>query len=179
MMRFLRAHGMDPGPLQRPMLAGALSGLAGSVPALAVFVGLGALPPVAREVFGTSETVALSLMLGAFAAAGILYGRLFGRAANDRRGGWLFGASFGFLLWLIAPAVVLPAISASRMASGTAAAAFFACFVLWGLATGGLFPFVHKPLHARMDGRRRGRAVGPLAAVAGARLLRRGPRGGG
>ena len=41
MIRFIRAHGADPGPTQRPLTAGLLTGLAAIVPAGAVFVAFG------------------------------------------------------------------------------------------------------------------------------------------
>ena len=33
---FLSAHGYDPGPTQRPLLAGALSGVIATIPAIAI-----------------------------------------------------------------------------------------------------------------------------------------------
>ena len=39
MLSMLQAHGLDAGPTQRPLLAGAIAGLIAAVPALAVLVG--------------------------------------------------------------------------------------------------------------------------------------------
>ncbi len=42
---------------------------------------------------------ALWLHVGLVLLAGVLYGQMFQRAANDRHGGWLFGLAYGFLIW--------------------------------------------------------------------------------
>jgi hypothetical protein len=36
MLEMLKAHGLDPGPTQRPLLAGAIAGVLSDVPALAL-----------------------------------------------------------------------------------------------------------------------------------------------
>jgi len=41
MPAFLAAHGYDPGPTQRPRVAGALSGLVATIPAVAILAGIG------------------------------------------------------------------------------------------------------------------------------------------
>jgi hypothetical protein len=115
------------------------------------------------------------VLLAAFTASGALYGMTFRRAANDRRGGWLFGAAFGFLLWMAAPIAVLPLIGGSVMAAGKAATGFFACFLVWGAAVGAVFPFVHRRLQGRMDGGRRAQASQGGGARPGS-LLRRTPK---
>lgn len=173
MMGFLRAHGVDPGPLQRPILAGLLSGLVASLPAGWVFVWFGSFRVVADQVMRLPTATTAVVLLAAFTASGALYGLTFRRAANDRRGGWLFGAAFGFLLWMVAPVVVLPVIGGSVMAAGTAATGFFICFLVWGATLGAVFPLVHRPLQGRMDRVRRPPAPG--GAKPG-RLLRRTPR---
>jgi hypothetical protein len=178
MIGFLRAHGMEPGPLQRPLLAGAVSGLVATVPAGAVFVAFGSFTVVADQVMQLSRGLTALLMVAAFALSGSLYGLLFRRAANDRAGGWLFGCAFGFLLWMAAPVVVLPLLGRQAMAAGLAATGFFACFLVWGAVAGAIFPHVHHPLHAKMDG---GARMQKMAAAGGAvrpsKLLRRVPRG--
>src|SRR3546814_1965079 len=82
------------------------------------------------------------------ALAGGIYGRLFQRGANDRRGGWLFGMAFGFLLWTAGTVLTLPLLSGGRVPAGTAAIGVFLSLVIWGTTVGGLFPYVHRPLHA-------------------------------
>src|SRR3546814_15737124 len=82
------------------------------------------------------------------ALAGGIYGRLFQRGANDRRGGWLFGMAFGFLLWTAGMVLTLPLLSGGRLPVGTAAIGVFLSLVIWGTTNGGLFPYVQHPLHA-------------------------------
>jgi hypothetical protein len=176
MIGFLRAHGMEPGPLQRPLLAGAISGLIATIPAGAVFVAFGSFEVVADEVMRLPRGLAATIMIAAFALSGSLYGLTFQRAANDRAGGSLFGAAFGFLLWIAAPVVVLPLLGRQTMAAGLAATGFFACFLVWGAVTGAIFPYVHHPLQAKMDGDN-GTKAAAGGAVRPSKLLRRVPRG--
>ena len=103
MIAFLRAHGFDPGPLQRPLLAGTLTGLVASLPAIAVLMIFPSFEVVADQVIGLSWALTAAIVIGSFAISGLLYALIFRRAANDKRGGWLFGTAFGFLLWMAAP----------------------------------------------------------------------------
>jgi hypothetical protein len=173
MMGFLRAHGVDPGPLQRPILAGLLSGLAGAVPAGAAFVAFGSFQVAADHVMRLPRPLAAVVLIAAFAASGALYGLVLRRAANDLRGGWLFGTVFGFILWMAAPVTVLPLMGGRVMAAGLAATGFFASFLLWGMVTGAVFPLIHRPLQAKL-GQNGGRSKD--AGAASPRLLRRAPR---
>ena len=172
MIRFIRAHGADPGPTQRPLSAGLLTGLAAIVPAGAVFVAFGSFAIAADEVMRLPRPLTAALLVTAFALAGVLYGALFQRAANDPRAGWLLGLAYGFLLWVAAPIVVLPLIRGPAMAAGVAATGFLVTFLLWGLIVGVLFPHIHPPLHAELDSRRH-TSLGPDAAKLKQRLLRR------
>ena len=176
MIGFLRAHGMEPGSLQRPLLAGVFSGLIATVPAGAVFVAFGSFAVVADQVLRLPRGLTASLMIAAFALSGSLYGFTFQRAANDRAGGWLFGIAFGFLLWIAAPVVVAPLLAGQTMAAGRAAAGFLACFLVWGAVTGAIFPYVHHPLHARMNGGKVQKTATAGGAVRPSKLLRRVPR---
>lgn len=174
MMPFLLAHGVDTGPLQKPLLAGALSGLAATVPGGAAFVALGSFSVVADEVMRLPRPLTAAVLVSAFTLSGVLYGLIFRRGANDRRGGWLFGAAFSFVLWMAAPVFVLPLTGAGSMAAGRAATGFFVCFLIWGFAIGGLFPVVHQRLKPRLEAMRRGSAqLGPSGAAAAPGLLRR------
>src|SRR5688500_4971624 len=114
MASFLSAHGLSPGPTQRPVLAGSISGLIATLPALVVLFESGSIEVEAR-ILGLS--VALTIVLGsiAMAAAGAVYARLFGRAANDPRGGWLFGMAFGFVLWA-GGAALIPSVASGGLA---------------------------------------------------------------
>jgi hypothetical protein len=176
MMAFLRAHGMDPGPLQRPLLAGAITGLAGLLPGGAMLTWFDSFAVAADDVMRLPQPLAAAVLVGSFTLAGVLYGVVFRRAANDRRGGWLFGSMFGFVLWLAAPVVVLPLIGAGAIAAGRAATGFLASFLAWGLVVGTLFPFVHARLEADMDHNDRHGRLGPSAASLARGLLRRAPR---
>ena len=174
MTGFLQAHGYDPGPTQRPMLAGALAGMAATAPATAILLLLGS---VRAEAAVLELSVAATLLAGlaAMSLAGAAYGRLFGRAANDRAGGWLFGAAFGFLLWTGGPVMLLPALGGGRAPAGPAATGIFLALILWGAAAGGLFPFVHRLVRRRssLAGRSGQGWLGPSAAALGRSPQRR------
>src|ERR1044071_3232722 len=94
---FMPAHGHVPGPTQRPAAAGLIDGLVAGIPAIALLWFTGVIAPVLS-----------AGLAAAFGVAGAVYGRIFGRAANDREGGWLFGISYGFFVWMLVPALILP-----------------------------------------------------------------------
>jgi hypothetical protein len=174
-IRFVRAHGSDPGPTERPFVAGALSGLLATGPGVLVFVAFGSFQVAADDVMRLPRPPAAALMLCAFTLAGLAYGACFRRAANDKRAGWLLGLAYGFALWIAAPVAVLPLIRGPTMAAGLAATGFFVTFLLWGLIVGVLFPYVHRPLHATLggEGLRSPKRFGPEAVTLKQRLLRR------
>jgi hypothetical protein len=151
MLRMLQAHGLDAGPTQRPLLAGAIGGVLAAVPALAVLVGFGSLdaPAVATgtSVFAAGLTFAGLMLLG-----GVLYGWLFQRAANDPRGGWLFGLAFGFVVWMLGPVPLLQWLPDEPILRGYPAAGLLLAQLLWGLALGVVFPPIHRRLHVGVDG---------------------------
>src|SRR5215204_2811669 len=165
MLRILRAHGLDAGPTQRPLLAGAIAGLMADIPAIALlgrFGSLGTLGPAT----GTSPLVA-GLAYGAMMLlGGVLYGWLFQRAANDVRGGWLLGLSFGFVLWMLGPIPLLQWLPDEPILRGYPAAGLLVAQLLWGLSLGLLYPVVQRRLQVRpgelLSGVRR---IGPDAAV--------------
>lgn len=146
MPSFLSAHGLDPGPTQRPLPAGLLSGALATVPATLMLALSGALRAEA-EILGLPLGATLGIGCAIMAAAGGVYGRLFGRGANDRRGGWLFGMAYGFLLWMAGAVLLLPLISGGQAPAGFAAIGIFISLLLWGTAMGGIFPRVHRRLH--------------------------------
>lgn len=171
MMSFIRAHGADPGPAQRPYLAGLLTGLVAVVPSAAVFVAFGSFDVAAEDVMRLPRAVAAGVLVAAFAVAGLVYGAVFQRMANDARAGWLLGLAYGFLLWVVAPVVVLPLIGGTAMAAGLAATGFLVTFLAWGLLTGLLFPHVHQPLKGRLQSGDSG--LGPNAIAFHLRVQRR------
>ena len=146
MPSFLSAHGLDPGPTQRPIPAGLLSGALATLPATLMLAWSGALHAEA-EILGLSLGATLGIGCAIMAAAGGVYGRLFGRGANDGRGGWLFGMAYGFLLWMAGAVLLLPLISGGEAPAGYAAIGIFVSLLLWGTAMGGIFTHVHRRLH--------------------------------
>ncbi len=159
---FLSAHGYDPGPTQRPLLAGAISGVLATIPAIAILSAFGSLKAEA-QILGVSEFVTVAPGWLAMAVAGATYARLFGRAANEIRGGWLFGMAFGFALWAGGAVLVLPLVSSGKAPAGEAAIGVFLSLVAWGAALGTVHPFVHRPLHERLE--TASRRVGPSEAT--------------
>jgi hypothetical protein len=176
MTSFLSAHGYDPGPTQRPLLAGAIAGVLATVPAVAILAAFGSLE-VEAEILGLSPAVTVIAGWLIMAIAGATYGRLFGRAANNVRGGWLFAMAFGFALWAAGAVMVLPLASGGRAPAGDAAIGVALSLIAWGAALGAIFPFIHRPLHESLSTAARKPGVGPsAAATAGGRgTLRRRP----
>ena len=142
MNHFMRAHGYLPGPTQRPVVAGFLSGILALAPSLVVAWNTGALAAGANAM-GMHPALAAIIVAILAALAGGLYGRTFMRAANDRRGGWLFGIGFGFLLWMLGPSTVVYWVKQAPLVTGWASQALFASHLLYGLILGLAFPFVH------------------------------------
>jgi len=161
---FLRAHGYEPGPTQRPLIAGALSGVVATVPAVAILYLFGSLGVEAR-ILRITELITIAAGVPLMALAGAVYGYLFGRAANDVRGGWLFGMAFGFALWAGGAVMVLPLASGGQTPAGGAATGLFLSLVAWGAALGTVHPFVHRPLHESIETAAQRSEVGPSAAA--------------
>jgi hypothetical protein len=168
MAGFLSAHGYDPGPTQRPLLAGAISGVLATVPAIAILYTFGSLG-VEASILGISELTTVAVGLPVMAIAGAAYARLFGRAANERRGGWLFGMAFGFALWAAGAVLVLPLASGGKAPAGEPAIGVFLSLVAWGAALGLVHPFVHRPLHESIESAAKRGEVGPGVAASGRR----------
>jgi hypothetical protein len=164
MAGFLAAHGYAPGPTQRPFLAGSLAGLAATLPATALLHLFGALEVEARILdLPVIATIAAGWL--AMAVAGALYARLYGRAANDPRTGWLAGMAFGFALWAAGAVMVLPLVSGGRAPAGSAAIGVFLSLVLWGGVLGLLLPFIQRRVRTSLDRAAQGAEHGPGAAA--------------
>ena len=161
---FLDAHGYDPGPSQRPLLAGAISGILATVPAIGVLIYFGSLK-VEAHILGMSWVATLMLGWAAMAVAGAAYARFFGRAANALKGGWLFGMSFSFAVWAAGAVLILPMLSHGRAPAGQAASGIALAMIVWGFALGVLAPFVHRPLHESIESASKSSKVGPDAAA--------------
>ena len=164
MATFLSAHGYDPGPSQRPLLAGAISGVLATIPAIGILLWFGSLA-VESRILGMPTLLTLLCGWVAMAIAGALYARVFGRAANNVRGGWLFGMAFGFALWAGGAVSILPVASGGLAPAGSAAFGVALSLLVWGLTIGLLVPFVHRPLHESLEKGSRHPEVGPNAAA--------------
>ena len=141
MIEEVRTHSFDPGAHQKPRTAGVLAGIV--VAPIAVFVFARC-----RVFVGIDELAAGVVVLG-LCAMGALYGQIFRRAANDRRGGWMFGMAFGFAVWTI---VSFALRATGNGVVGIAAMGLFGGMVIQGALIGVAFPSVHafvkRPLRA-------------------------------
>ena len=164
MATFVSVHGYDPGATQRPLLSGAISGVLATAPAVPVLLWFGSLR-VEAHILRLSTWLTLLLGWAVMAAAGALYARTFGRAANNPHGGWLFGMAFGFALWAAGAVLVLPIVSGGQAPAGPAALGVAVSMLVWGLAIGILLPFVHRPLHESLEKASRAAEYGPNAAA--------------
>ena len=147
-MQYMRAHGNTPGPTQRPISAGAISAVFATVPAAWVLWLSGALDSLS-DTLAINFQLVLVLYLVSMTVIGGLYGRVFSRAANDPRAGWLFGISYGFLIWMLGPVAALQLIRHQPVATGTAALGLLGAHLVFGIALGLLFPFVQKLLQRK------------------------------
>jgi len=164
MATILSAHGYDPGPSQRPLLAGAISGVIATAPAVMILVSFGSLKTEA-VILRLSAIGTLGLGCLVMTVAGAIYARLFGRAANSVHGGWLFGMVFGFALWATGAVLVLPLVGGGEAPGGEPALGVALSMLVWGFAIGALLPFVHRPLHQSIDKASRLSELGPAAAT--------------
>src|SRR5689334_9725217 len=147
--QYMRAHGNTPGPTQRPIWAGAITGFVAEIPAAVMLWWSGALA-TATEALGLPMWLTLILHLIAAIIGGAIYGRVFSRAANDPRGGWLFGISYGFLIWMIGPVTVVQWVLGRPLALGAAAQGILGAWLAYGLALGLLFPWIHRLLQSEL-----------------------------
>lgn len=155
MLAVVRAHGLDPGPTQRPLTAGLLAGLAAALPALAILDSFGWLDTLGTQLGATPGLTALFCTAG-FTLSGAFYALVLGRGANDPVGGWLFGLACGFFLWMLVPLPLLhwlPAWSGTGppLLVGRPAIGLLLAALAWGGALGALFPPFHRALRAGID----------------------------
>jgi hypothetical protein len=142
-MSLLQWLARDPEPLQRPRLAGGTVGIAAAFVAAALVWFTGSADPPARAI-GIAPPLLVALSIASLGIAGAAYGAVFQRAANDRRGGWLFGLGWGFLTWALGPITLCQWALGKPVSAGWPAAILFAGHLLWGLLLGTLFPFVQS-----------------------------------
>ncbi|HXE56378.1 MAG TPA: hypothetical protein VNK43_00110 [Gemmatimonadales bacterium] len=148
LVRYMRAHGDTPGPTQRPGGAGAMTGALAGIPSGAVPVERGALRSVGAALGRRPGTVARLrplLSLG----AGICYRWGFGRGANDRGDGWLFGATYGYLLWPLGPVTFLRWTLGTPLGVGRPALGLLGLNLVYGVVLGAAYPFVHRTIQRR------------------------------
>jgi hypothetical protein len=150
MLSMLQAHGLDAGPTQRPLLAGAVAAVIADLPATAVLGPFGSLEKLAHAA-GIATVLSALAYGGTMLLGGMLYGWLFQRAANDPRGGWLFGLAFGFVLWMLGPIPLLQWLPDRPILSGNPAIGLLLGQLLWGLVLGAVFPFAHRRLYAGLE----------------------------
>ena len=148
-IQYMRAHGNTPGPTQRPFLTGAVSGFLSEIPAILILWWSGALKS-AKDTLGIQLWLLLVLHSLATVTCGALYGRIFSRAANDPRGGWLFGISYGFLLWMVGPVTALQLTLGRPLAIGVAAIGILMAHIAYGITLGVTYPWMHKLLRAKL-----------------------------
>jgi hypothetical protein len=148
-MAYMRAHGNTPNPTQRPNVTGALASAIASIPSALILLFTGALYSVSLSL-KISFWLLLPLYTSLMVMAGALYGQIFSRAANELRGGWLFGMSYGFLLWVIGPVTILQLVTGRPHAVGTAAIGLFGANIVFGLLLGALFPLIHKMVQRKL-----------------------------
>lgn len=143
-------RGRDPAPLQRPFLAGTVAAAIASIPAAALvwFTGAAHMP---ASVIGVSPPVLIAMSVGELIVSGMLYGLTFMRAANDRRGGWLFGLGWGFLTWTLGPITLCQWILGRPIAHGPHAALLLLAHLLWGVIFGALYPLVQNKVEMSVE----------------------------
>lgn len=176
MANFLSIHGYDPGPSQRPILSGAISGVLATVPAVPILLLCGSLK-VEAQILALPSLLTVLIGWMVMAVAGAVYARLFGRAANNVHGGWLFGMAFGFALWAGGAVLVLPLLSGGRAPAGIAAIGVALSMLAWGLAIGVLQPFMHRPFHESLEKTSHHSGLGPNAAASRKQPVREQRRG--
>ena len=148
-LQYMRAHGNTPGPTQRPLLAGAITGLIAFVPYEIVLDISGARSSIV-DGFGIDPWLSVGIRVTEMILAGVIYAAIFRRAANDYHGGWLFGASFGFLLWMFAPISLWQLLTGRPIVVGGAAMGLFAANLFYGAALGFVFPWIHSRIQSRL-----------------------------
>ena len=145
---FIRAHGYVPGPTEQPATTGLAAGLLASIPALSVAWAGGGASEAARRL-GLDPEFVIAVFALLLASAGAVYGWTFMRAANDRRGGWVFGISYGFLAWMLGPATILQWIVGHPIATGVPGQFVLGAHLVYGLLLGMLYPHIGAALRQR------------------------------
>ncbi len=149
-MSFWTIHGLNPGPLHRPLLAGTIAGGLASLPAAALVWWSGAALPPSRALGWPPAILVLASVAGLI-VAGTAYGAVFRRAANDPRGGWLFGLGWGLGTWAAGPITACQWLLGRPIATGAAATVLLAGHLLWGFLLGIGYPSVQRWVQMDID----------------------------
>lgn len=123
-------------------MAGVASGTAALIPGLWVAWSGGSLAQLADRLGVSALEIAL-IYSALLIVAGAVYGRVFMRAANDRRTSWLFGISYGFVTWMAGPVTAAQWITGGPGVVGIPAQLLFAAHLCYGLTLGVLYPFIN------------------------------------
>ncbi|HZB70446.1 MAG TPA: hypothetical protein VE403_08820 [Sphingomicrobium sp.] len=107
MASFLGAHGYDPGPTQRPLLAGALSGLLATAPAIALLYAFGSLQVEAR-ILGLGVLATLLAGWPLMALAGAVMVLPIASGGKAPAGTAALGVFLSLVLWGAALGAILP-----------------------------------------------------------------------
>lgn len=114
----------------RAMGRGVVAGLVGGLVFTGIMVKIGALPRVAGLVDSTSPVAGFFVHLGIAVVVGATYGLFFRRQSYDAGSALGWGASYGFIWWLIGPNTLLPAfLGTTPVWSAEAAARVFPSLV--------------------------------------------------
>ena len=148
-MQYMQAHGNSPGPTHRPTLTGALSGSLGAAALLLVQYFSTAINRQADSI-GVGLLPMGAMITSVCIVAGIIYGAVFRRAANDASGGWLFGISYGFFIWTVGPVTVWQFVTGRPLATGPPAIGILLSHLAYGLVLGGIYPFVNRFTQGKM-----------------------------
>jgi hypothetical protein len=141
--------GNEPTPDQRPYLAGFLAACIATLAAGWLLFLSGAIRSQAAAL-GIPRDLMIAVQAVIWLGGGVLFGRVFSRAAADPRGGWLFGISCGYLFWMLGPATTMMWIAAAPVAKGPAAIGLLAAYLLYGLVLGTAFPFTSSLFKPRL-----------------------------
>ncbi len=145
----IHLKGNSPSPDQRPYLAGFLAACIAAI-ASAWLLQAGAMEAQSHALqIPRADMIAVQAII--WLGGGALFGRVFSRAAADPRGGWLFGLSWGYLLWMLGPATTMMWLSHDGpVAKGPAAVSLLAAYILYGLVMGIAFPHTNGLFKPRL-----------------------------
>ncbi len=150
-MEYMRAHGNTTVPRQWHGAVGAAAWFGAALPSAALLWTAGAIGGLSWST-GLPGWGVLAAWITLATLGGLLYGRVFRRAADDPRGSWLFGICYGFLLWVLGPIVVLQWVLDRVVTPGIPGLGLLGAHLLYGLVLGLLFIPLRQQVQARLNG---------------------------